>query len=232
MRKEKCDIADFHAHILPCADHGSSSLDMSLSQLKIAKKYGVTRIIATPHFYPHFHTLEYFLKTRDNSAKELLNAVNEELPKIKLGAEILLCDGLEHFDGLEQLCFKGTNYLLLELPFMDFKYSYCETVSNIIEMGYEVILAHADRYHQESIEAMMDYGVTKLQLNASSITKVFASRHLSDWIKNGYVISIGSDIHELDSRAYKSFFKAKNKIGESLDSLKAKSDDIWDQISF
>ena len=56
------DLVDFHAHILPEADHGSSSLEMSLWQLASAKRYGVTRIIATPHFYPHVHTVESLLK--------------------------------------------------------------------------------------------------------------------------------------------------------------------------
>ena len=51
------DIVDFHAHVLPCADHGSSSVSTSLSQLSYAKGAGVKRIIATPHFYPHKHTL-------------------------------------------------------------------------------------------------------------------------------------------------------------------------------
>lgn len=39
---------DFHAHILPGADHGSRDLDHSLRQLRAAKAVGVDTIVATP----------------------------------------------------------------------------------------------------------------------------------------------------------------------------------------
>ena len=66
MKNKDIDIIDFHSHILPGADHGSSSVETSLAQLNSAKNAGVTRLIATPHFYPHRHTLEKFL-ARNNS---------------------------------------------------------------------------------------------------------------------------------------------------------------------
>ena len=44
---------DYHAHILPGCDHGSSSVDMSLKQMDMAKEAGIQTICATPHFYPH-----------------------------------------------------------------------------------------------------------------------------------------------------------------------------------
>ena len=72
----KIEIADFHAHILPCADHGSDSVETSLWQLSSAANHGVTRIIATPHFYPHRHTVEAFSKRRD----EAFNALKDHIP--------------------------------------------------------------------------------------------------------------------------------------------------------
>lgn len=44
---------DYHAHILPGCDHGSSSVAMSLKQIDMAKAAGIKTICATPHFYPH-----------------------------------------------------------------------------------------------------------------------------------------------------------------------------------
>lgn len=41
---------DYHAHILPGCDHGSSSVDMSLKQMDMAKEAGIQTICATPHF--------------------------------------------------------------------------------------------------------------------------------------------------------------------------------------
>ena len=121
MDNRKIDVVDFHAHILPGADHGSDSIETSIKQLKLAAGEGVTRIIATPHFYPHRHTLDKFLEKRAACAKVLLDACDGTLPEVKLGAEVLLCPGLDKIQGLEKLCLSGTKYLLLELPFSDFR---------------------------------------------------------------------------------------------------------------
>ena len=42
-------MTDFHAHILPGADHGSDGMETSLTQLALAEAAGVDTIIATPH---------------------------------------------------------------------------------------------------------------------------------------------------------------------------------------
>ena len=55
---------DYHAHILPGCDHGSSSVDMSLKQINMAKEAGVQTICATPHFYPHKESVSSFIESR------------------------------------------------------------------------------------------------------------------------------------------------------------------------
>ena len=139
-----CDVVDFHSHILHGVDHGSESMKMSLSQIKIAKSYSVNRILATPHFYPNLHTLSSFLKLRDSAALDLKKQISDNSVEIKLGAEVLICEGLERFPGLEKLCFSGTKYIMLELPTDDFLEEYAVTAGYIADMGYEIILAHAD----------------------------------------------------------------------------------------
>ena len=52
---------DFHAHVLPHADHGSTSVESSIKQIEEAKKAEVDFIVATPHFYPNKHNLYSFL---------------------------------------------------------------------------------------------------------------------------------------------------------------------------
>ncbi len=230
MKKSNVDLADFHSHILPGVDHGSDSLATSISQLNIAKQFGTSRIVATSHFYPHIHTLDSFLSARKVAAKSLNKSQNIDSPKIKLGAEVLLCDGLNRFSGLDQLCFLGTNYLLLELPFNDFKLEYCDTVHEILKSGIEVILAHADRYPKDNIESLFDIGVSKIQLNASSLCSFGNKKHLYDWIDRGYVVAIGSDIHGADKKAYSKFEKAKKCLSDRIISIQEKSDKIWNEI--
>ena len=221
------DMVDFHAHVLPCADHGSSSVSTSLKQLSYAKQAGVKRIIATPHFYPHRHTLDKFLKRRADAYAELCNAITGDLPSIKLGAEVLLCEGFENFSGIEELCIQGTKTLLLELPFSDFRSSYCDTASELIRKGFDIVLAHVDRYPEENIERMQDAGVTKFQLNASSIAGLFKKKHLLSWVDEGLVVAIGSDIHNEDKKAYKNFKKAIKALGANAERVARKSSDIF-----
>ena len=225
------DVVDFHAHILPRADHGSNSLKTSLTQLELAKKQGVTRIIATPHFYPHAHTLTDFLQLREKSAAELIKNSTDMSVEVKVGAEVLLCPGMENFPFLDKLCFAGTNVLLLELPFSDFKEDYCVTVSRIIESGIDVILAHADRYSPKNIEALIDVGVSKLQLNAISLTGFFKDKVLYNWLDRNLVVALGSDIHGTDASYYKKFNKAKKSISQYLNFVKSSSDEIWNKTS-
>ena len=225
-----CDVVDFHSHILHGVDHGSESMKMSLSQIKIAKSYSVNRILATPHFYPNLHTLSSFLKLRDSAALDLKKQISDNSVEIKLGAEVLICEGLERFPGLEKLCFSGTKYIMLELPTDDFLEEYAVTAGYIADMGYEIILAHADRYPARAVEIMLDYGVKTLQLNAYSISSLFKKKSVWNWIDRGLVSSIGSDIHGASRFPYKKFQAAKGRLGDLLVPIKESSDKIWDKI--
>ena len=80
---------DFHSHILPGADHGSDSLEMSLSQLENAKAAGVSTIVATPHFYPDVDNVPDFLARREK-AYDMLCAENTTGIKIVKAAEVQL----------------------------------------------------------------------------------------------------------------------------------------------
>ena len=62
---------DYHAHILPGCDHGSSSVDMSLKQMDMAKEAGIQTICATPHFYPHKESVSSFIERRRQTADNL-----------------------------------------------------------------------------------------------------------------------------------------------------------------
>lgn len=224
----KLDIVDFHSHILPRADHGSNSLDTSLKQLRFASLAGVKRIVATPHFYPHRHTLRAFLDRREESYYKLKSHLTEDMPKIRLGAEVLICDNIERFLGLEKLCLSGTNVLLLELPFNDFNDNFCTSVENLISKGFDVVLAHADRYPPENIERLVELGAT-IQINAISVATFFRNKQIYNWAERGLITALGSDIHNVDPTAYKKFEKAQIKLSDYIHEIKAKSDAIWEQ---
>ena len=92
---------DFHSHILPGVDHGCASTEEFTAQLALMRSSGVDVAVATPHFYPEQTSIEDFLWLRDECAKALLAAMPKETPPIHLGAEVLVCPGMEEMEGLE-----------------------------------------------------------------------------------------------------------------------------------
>ena len=231
MKTEKIDLVDFHSHILPKADHGSSSMEITEKQLELASMYSVNRIIATPHFYPHRHTLPSFKEKILNSVDILKNRIVTYKPTVKLGYEVLLCEGIEKFPGISELTLKGSDYILIELPFSDFREEYCISCQKLQDLGMKVILAHVDRYPKENIDLMLQYGINRFQVNASAFDRLFVPKHLYEYCDNGYVVALGSDIHGDKQSYYKSFNKAKSKLSMYIDSIKQRSDEIWNTVS-
>lgn len=206
---------DYHSHILPGCDHGSNNVETSLQQISMAQSAGIKTICATSHFYPHKESVSSFLKRRSDSFDQLCSALNQSAPKICLGAEVLICNGMDDLDGLSQLCLQGTNELLLEMPFYSWPESIWDTLYKLIDIdSIHIILAHADRYPATDIERLIDEGVD-LQLNAESFTNPIKRRRYLSWIENGYVKYLGSDIHKLGPE-YKYWVKAKRILDKNF----------------
>ena len=222
------DIVDFHSHIIPRADHGSSSVETTISQLKLAQKSSVTRIIATPHFYPSHENVDTFIERRDMCYSRLAERMTPTMPHVKLGAEVLICDNIEEMPMLDMLCIGDSKALLLELPFTDFSESYVRSVRALIMQGYTIILAHADRYDKENIDRLIAAGAV-VQLNAHALSGLYIPMHIRKWLDAGKVYAIGSDIHGVDIRAYKRFSRAIKKLGDNASKIKEYSDAIWCQ---
>ena len=223
------NAVDFHAHILPYADHGSSSIEVSLLQLSLAREHGIKRIVLTPHYYPHRENPDSFIARREKCYNKLLRSISDDYPDVRLGAEVLMCDNIEEIPNLDDLCIRGTRILLLELPFTDFSPSYVDSVRALISMGYDVVLAHADRYDPENIDSLISVGA-KIQLNADSLSSLLLKKHIKRWLSDGRVYAIGSDIHGADKAAYKRFTKALSKI-ENTEVIEKYSDMIWELSS-
>lgn len=210
-------IIDFHAHILPGADHGSDCIETSLAQIELAKAASVDIIVATPHFYPHMHKLATFLERRKNAYEAICENTGIE---ILCGAEVLLCEKIENFVDIDLLCIEKTKTILLELPFSPFRNSYVNSVEALMDSGYKVVLAHAERYPADSIEALLSVGA-KIQLNASAVSGIFVKKHIKRWIDADDVVALGSDIHMLNKKHYSNFKKSKQKLkSEFFDIMK------------
>ncbi len=202
---------DFHAHILPKADHGSDGLETSLKQVALAKEAGIDLLAATPHFYPASDTAEAFLERRDRCWAELRSKLDKNAPRILLGAEVQLCRGIDHLQQIRELCFRDTNVLLLELP-GDFRFKQFERSLEALryDCKLQVVIAHVDRY-PDLAEPILDAGFMG-QLNASSLCTLFKKKRFYDWVERGSIVALGSDLHGTKT-GYSEFLRAKGKLG-------------------
>ena len=202
---------DYHAHILPGCDHGSSSVDMSLKQIDMAKEAGIQTICATPHFYPHKESVSSFIERRRQTADNLWAQIPADAPRVLLGAEVLICDGMERLNGLRELCLEGTNELLLEMPFYRWPAPIWDTLYRLNDLrDIQIVIAHADRYPPEDIHPLISEGIP-LQLNAECLRKHLHRKRYLEWIQKGYVSYLGSDIHEFGS-GYHDFEKCRKLL--------------------
>lgn len=203
---------DYHAHVLPGCDHGSDSLKTSLGQLRLAQKAGVATICATSHFYPQRESVGSFLRRRQKAYDVLQPHLNQFGVDVLFGAEVLICDGMEHMPGLEKLCLEGTTELLLEMPFYAWPQSVVETLYNLLYRDdIVVVMAHVDRYPPSQIEELGKAGAT-MQINAEAIARhPLRRRKYFEWIERGWVRYLGSDIHLLGEE-YRYWEKASKLI--------------------
>ena len=210
---------DMHAHILPGADHGSTGLDMSLSQLALAEQCGVGTVAATSHFYPDARGSNRFVERRDQAYAALTQAYRGAV-RILPGAEVLLCQGLENHPQLDSLCIGSSRVLLTEMPPPPWPRRYEETLLALREeRGLTVLLAHVERYPRREMEHLLDLGFYG-QVNAGSLLRPLLRRRLLHMIDQGSVIALGSDVHGL-SRAYQDYQRAARRLGQGNDRLQA-----------
>ena len=208
---------DFHAQILPGADHGSDSLETSLRQIELARQAGIDILAATPHFYPRRENLSDFLKRRKESEHRLREALPENAPEILVASETQLCRWMEDIEELEQLCFPGTNILLMELP-RDFSVRAYEQTLDILhyERKLDIVLAHIDRYSDSTVDFLLDLGF-KAQINAESFCRFRTRKRSMRWATQlECVVALGSDIHGCDT-GYRDFLKMKERLGKTYD---------------
>ena len=209
-------MLDFHAHILPGVDDGSKSVDESTKMLEQMQAQGIKCVVATPHFYANDESVDTFLARRAAAYEAVAHLPNR--PKILLGAEVQLCKGLENLEQLPELCYEGTNVLLLELPPMFSPKQHAHTLECLLyECDLTVVLAHVDRYDTNLIDGLLSQGFLA-QLNASAFCHFMSKRAALRRVKDGSVCALGSDLHGTKT-GYTEFLRAKKVLGSGYDEI-------------
>lgn len=201
-------MLDFHSHILPGIDDGSSSVEQSVAMLREEARQGIGCVIATPHFYPRKEDVDSFLKRRNAAWTALREAMaqQEGLPELLVGTEVFYYTGMGDSPDLRKLAIEGTNCILIEMPDGDWAprmYRELEKIS--LQQGLIPVIAHIDRYirpwRTKGIPQRLGALPVLVQANGSFFlnkkTRPLALRLLN----KGQIHLLGSDAHNMENRA-------------------------------
>ena len=231
------DICDFHGHFLPGMDDGSRSVEESLKMLKLAREQGVSRMFATPHYYPT-ETVADFLERR-TQCWECLSAAMEhdpqKYPQIALGAEVAYRQGIGNAEELEKLCLGDSRYLLLELPFGPWDGMLFRDISAIANVrGIIPVIAHVERYMSmqpsKILQRLWEQDVL-FQVNAESLLTWHTRGKVKMLLAEGAVQLLGSDCHNLTNRkpnlAQAVAYLEKSKLYRALEDMEQLGEEIF-----
>lgn len=195
-------MIDFHSHIIPNIDDGSSSLEESINLIKEAEKAGFTAIISTSHYIEGYY--DYNQEERKKYLENLYNVENNDKNvKLYLGSEIYITEDM--FELIEQekaSTINNSRYILFELPMNSKTFLAKEIVYRAIEKGYLPIIAHPERYTyvQEDINyarELSNMGAL-FQSNYGSIIGMYgnhAKKTIYKLLEDDLIQFLGSDVH-------------------------------------
>lgn len=217
-------MIDIHSHLIYGVDDGTKDIETSLKVLSNLSENGVTDIILTPHYIVDTN---YVSKKTDNIIK--LKELQREVKKLGininlyLGNEIYIDKDILKYIKENKMCsLNNTEYILVELPMSGVYEDYLDIFSNLINIGFKVILAHPERYTSfqkdySLIDEVVATGVL-LQSNIDSIVGGYgkeAKKTMKYILKNKLVSFVGTDIHNNKSD-YSYINKAINKFKKYL----------------
>ena len=212
-------MVDIHTHIIPNVDDGSPNLEASINMIKHEISIGVDTIICTPHhIYHRYEKSVEEIKEKFNLLKQEVE--KQKLPiKLYLGQEICYThreDILQMLKDGKLLTLNNTNRVLLEFSFTREPEDLLDIIYNFSINGYEVIVAHVERYEWMNIDKVKSLKAegALIQINSNSylgLTSWHEKRMTKKLLKLGLVDFIASDTHSFrPSTLDKSYKKIKN----------------------
>lgn len=213
-------VIDLHTHVLPKIDDGSDSVQTSLQMLQAMAEHGVNAVCATPHFYAEKTDVSTFLARRDAAWQALQQAMNPLPVSVCLGAEVAYYSGITEEKNLERLCLQGTRTLLLEMPYNDWNSFQVEEVMSLAwDFGFDVVLVHPERLttgrnNRRWLERLYDL---PMQINAGALRHWRTRRAALDILESTSTPLLGSDCHNLSSRA-PNLWEGRNVVSHKLGS--------------
>ena len=197
---------DIHSHFIPGIDDGSPDMETTLNLIKEMQKLGFSKVITTPHVMSDFY------KNSSETILQGLEAVRSELKvqninmEIDAAAEYYIDYDFEQKIGNEKFLTFGTNYILVELSFVEAPKNLFDIIFKLQLENYKVVLAHPERYHyfqMKDYEELVNRGVL-LQINWLSLIGYYSPQiqnKIQDLIAQNRISFLGTDCHNVHHAA-------------------------------
>ena len=197
---------DIHSHFIPGIDDGSPDMETTLNLIKEMQKLGFSKVITTPHVMSDFYknSSETILKGLE-AVRSQLKAQNINI-EIDAAAEYYIDYDFEQKIGNEKFLTFGTNYILVELSFVEAPKNLFDIIFKLQLENYKVVLAHPERYHyfqMKDYEELVNRGVL-LQINWLSLIGYYSPQiqnKIQDLIAQNMVSFLGTDCHNVHHAA-------------------------------
>ena len=214
-------VADMHSHVLPEMDDGSSCVEESIAMLRKTWDGGIKVMTATPHFYAGSDTPDAFFDRRSRSVGLLAQEMkkHQDLPEIKLGAEVSFFHGMSDSEVLQRLTIADGWCILVEMPHTVWTDGMYEELTQIrSKQGLIPVIAHVERYmglpQGRRILERLESMPVLIQANASFFLNRFTSHMAMRMLRQEQVHLIGSDCHNMSSR--------KPNLSEAVDKIRTR----------
>lgn len=196
---------DIHSHILPGIDDGSPDVKTSYKMIEKSIDSGIKTIVCTPHFVPHIDEKSEFIDRRAKSFDSIKNKYASTDIDIRLGAEVFLELDISKNINMLDLCIKGTNKLLIELPLLNLNTWMIQEIENISHKFKIVpIIAHIERYmnfySKDDFGMILSIPNAIYQINANSFFDRKKKNFIKGLYKSGIPLVFGSDCHNMTTR--------------------------------
>ena len=200
-------LTDIHCHLLPGVDDGAKNMDDTKQMLAIAAADGIERIVFTPHIRrpwldrPWSKVTDAFDRVREYAA-----AAHPGL-ELYLGSEFDYSRTIlnEEPHQLHDMC--GSGIILLEFKPYDGYDRIREGIQQVQMAGYDVMLAHIERYDIMLTDIDLARRISELgvliQVNADDIVHPGSFKlrgYMKKMIDRHLIDLVGSDAHDVKYR--------------------------------
>ena len=196
-------LVDIHSHLIPGIDDGVKTIDESIFLIRRLEQLGFKKVITSPHVMADGYT---------NSRETILSGRNEVREAIKANGIDIEFDATGEYNidesmygriEQQQLLPFGKNYIMVEMPFLAKPAIMGDILYKLQTAGYNVILAHPERYsyfHENDFEAYNSLKDRNLlfQINIGSLAGIYgkAAKFTAEkMIDENMVDFVGTDMH-------------------------------------